>query len=152
MSAQFRKSKKVGPFKVTASKSGLSLSTGAGPLRWSANTRGEIRRTTRLPGTGVYSTKKVAQLSGNKTAKSTPQDSDEKAKVTRAEYKTNMVVSTIFFAIVAAIICGILSWLLGFSWWIIGIGIAIVVIGTFGAKSTYEVVDEELEEPVPPGD
>lgn len=63
-----------------------------------------------------------------------------------------MVVSTIFFAIVAAIICGIISWLLGFSWWIVGIGIAIVVIGTFGAKSTYEVVDEELEEPVPPGD
>lgn len=57
--AQFRKSRSKGPFRVTATKSGLSFSVGSGPLRYSVNTKGEARRTLRVPGTGVYSTKKI---------------------------------------------------------------------------------------------
>ena len=59
MAWQFRKSKKFGPFRLTLGKRGLSASAGGGPLRFSANTRGEVRRTVRVPGAGVYNTKKI---------------------------------------------------------------------------------------------
>lgn len=62
MSIQFRKSKKIGPFRLTASKSGLSVSAGVPGARVSVNSRGDVRRTVSLPGTGIYSTKKVGNL------------------------------------------------------------------------------------------
>lgn len=54
--AVFRKSKKIGPFRITASKSGLSASTGVKGLRISANSKGQIRRTVSLPGAGIRDT------------------------------------------------------------------------------------------------
>jgi len=66
MSWRFRRSKGFGPFRLTATKSGLSLSAG-GPLgRVSVNTRGQVRETTRVPGVGLYQTKQVAQLGAAK--------------------------------------------------------------------------------------
>ena len=56
MGWQLRKSKKFGPFRITLSKRGLSASGGAGPFRASVNSRGQRRRTVRIPGTGVYKT------------------------------------------------------------------------------------------------
>lgn len=56
---QFRKSLKFGPFRVTASKSGLSVSGGVPGARVSVNTKGEVRRTVGLPGSGLYDTKKI---------------------------------------------------------------------------------------------
>jgi hypothetical protein len=67
MAFQFRKSKKIGPFRITASKSGLSASTGAGPVRLSANTKGEVRRSVRVPGTGVYQTERIDNGKGGAT-------------------------------------------------------------------------------------
>lgn len=142
MSAQFRKSKKVGPFRLTATKSGLSLSTGAGPLRWSANTRGEVRRTTRIPGTGIYSTKKVAKISGD-NATETVRDSNDKTPVTQQEYKKNMAIIAVFFAIVSAVIFGIVTAIFGFSWWVVGAFIFVYVVAVVGSRSAYDVVDEE---------
>ena len=55
----FRKSKKVGPFRVTLSPRGLSTSAGVPGLRVSTNSRGEVRRTVSVPGTGIYDTKKI---------------------------------------------------------------------------------------------
>lgn len=55
----FRKSKKVGPFRFTLSKRGISTSAGAGPLRISRGADGKYRRTVRVPGTGLYDTKVV---------------------------------------------------------------------------------------------
>lgn len=55
----FRKSKKVGPFRFTLSKRGISTSAGAGPLRFSRGADGKYRRTVRLPGTGLYDTRVV---------------------------------------------------------------------------------------------
>jgi len=55
----FRKSKKVGPFRFTLSKRGISTSAGAGPLRVSRGADGKYRRTVRVPGTGVYDTKVI---------------------------------------------------------------------------------------------
>lgn len=55
----FRKSKKVGPFRFTLSKRGVSASAGAGPLRFGRGADGKYRRTVRLPGTGLYDTRVV---------------------------------------------------------------------------------------------
>ncbi|TCN51762.1 uncharacterized protein DUF4236 [Rhodococcus sp. SMB37] len=77
--AQFRKSKKLGPIRITASKRGLSTSVGAGPLRVSRGADGKTRRTVRVPGTGVYDTKVVGgkksapQRSNSGSAAPTPQ-------------------------------------------------------------------------------
>ena len=56
---QYRKSKKVGPFRLTVSQRGISTSVGAGPLRISRGADGKVRRTVRVPGTGIYDTKVV---------------------------------------------------------------------------------------------
>lgn len=64
---QFRKSKKFGPFRLTATKTGLSLSGGVPGARVSMNTRGEVRRTVGLPGTGIYDVKKIKSRAGSQT-------------------------------------------------------------------------------------
>ena len=56
---QYRKSKKVGPFRLTVSQRGISTSVGAGPVRISRGADGKVRRTVRVPGTGIYDTKVV---------------------------------------------------------------------------------------------
>ncbi len=50
----FRKSVRLGPVRVTASRRGVSASTGLGPVRVSRSSR--VRRTTtvRVPGSGVF--------------------------------------------------------------------------------------------------
>ncbi len=53
MAVFFRKSKKVGPLRVTASKRGLSVSGGAGGLRATRSTTGRRTSTVRIPGTGI---------------------------------------------------------------------------------------------------
>ncbi|GAA1645078.1 DUF4236 domain-containing protein [Nocardia ninae] len=56
---QFRKSKKLGPVRFTASKKGIGVSAGAGPVRVGIGADGKLRRTLRVPGTGIYDTKVV---------------------------------------------------------------------------------------------
>lgn len=56
---QFRKSMKLGPVRVTASKRGISTSVGAGPVRVGLGADGKVRRTLSVPGTGIYDTKVV---------------------------------------------------------------------------------------------
>src|SRR6476659_10486 len=68
MGWQFRKSKSLGPFRLSFTRRGVSLSAG-GPLgRISVNSRGEVRETTRIPGTGIYKTTKVALPSSTTAA------------------------------------------------------------------------------------
>ena len=57
MAWQLRRSKGFGPFRVTLTKRGLSGSVGIPGFRMSTNTRGQVRRTVRIPGTGIYNTK-----------------------------------------------------------------------------------------------
>lgn len=56
---QFRKSKSFGPFRITATKRGISTSFGAGPIRLSRGADGKTRRTIRAPGTGIFDTKVI---------------------------------------------------------------------------------------------
>lgn len=61
---QFRKSKKVGPFRFTLSNRGLSSSVGAGPLRVSRGADGKVRRT--ISGGGFYDTKVIGGGAGKR--------------------------------------------------------------------------------------
>ena len=49
----FRKSVKLGPFRLTASRRGLSGSLGAGPFRLTKSSRGRRTTTVRVPGSGL---------------------------------------------------------------------------------------------------
>ena len=65
----FRKSKKFGPVRITASKSGLSTSVGVKGLRVSANSKGQVRRTVSVPGTGIYDTKQIGSTRSRTSAR-----------------------------------------------------------------------------------
>ena len=74
----FRKSKKVGPFRLTLSPRGVSTSAGVPGLRVSTNFRGEVRRTVSVPGTGIYDTKRL----GGGGGKTSPTSDVTRAHVT----------------------------------------------------------------------
>ncbi len=50
----FRKSVRLGPLRLTASKRGVSASTGLGPVRLSRSGRGRCTTTVRVPGSGLF--------------------------------------------------------------------------------------------------
>lgn len=56
----FRKSKKFGPVRVTASTKGFGISAGGGPVRVGRGADGKVRRTARVPGTGFSDTKVIS--------------------------------------------------------------------------------------------
>ena len=57
MGFSFRKSVNLGPFRITASKSGVSYSFGTKGYRRTKQANGKIRKTYSIPGTGIsYST------------------------------------------------------------------------------------------------
>lgn len=66
----FRKSKKFGPFRLTFTKSGVSVSGGGPGARVSVNSRGEVHRTLGVPGTGVYDRKRITGSHGHGQASS----------------------------------------------------------------------------------
>ena len=81
MGLSFRKSITILPgVKVNVSKSGLSLSAGIGGLHGSINTKGQVRGTASLPGTGVRYTK-------TKNIKDLLPGAEEKKKAAAAEKK-----------------------------------------------------------------
>lgn len=45
---QFRRTRRFGPLRVTFTRSGVGISFGIGPLRWSRGADGKWRRTTRV--------------------------------------------------------------------------------------------------------
>jgi len=59
MGWRIRRSRRLGPFRVNLSKSGLSLSAGVRGARVGVNSRGKLRTTVGVPGTGVYYTRQV---------------------------------------------------------------------------------------------
>lgn len=56
---RFRDSASSGPFRITLTTRGIAASIGAFFGRASINTNGEVRVTKRIPGVGLYETKKV---------------------------------------------------------------------------------------------
>jgi hypothetical protein len=61
----FRKSKRFGPFRITAGKRGLSFSAGVPGARLSINSRGEVRESAGVPGSGLYIRNKIGQIGGS---------------------------------------------------------------------------------------
>ena len=53
MGFRYRKSVKIGPVRLTASKSGISTSVGVKGLRVTKTANGRVRTTTSIPGTGI---------------------------------------------------------------------------------------------------
>lgn len=53
MGFRFRKSKKIGPFRITMSKSGISYSAGVKGFRVTKTASGRVRTTASIPGTGI---------------------------------------------------------------------------------------------------
>jgi len=69
-----RKSFKVMPgVRMTVSKSGLSTSAGVRGARVSVNSKGQVRRTVGVPGTGVYHTKRIVSGARNGASPRQPQ-------------------------------------------------------------------------------
>ncbi len=54
MSFGFRKSVRFGPVRLTASKRGVSASSGLGAARLSRSSRGRGTTTAHVPGTGLF--------------------------------------------------------------------------------------------------
>lgn len=59
MAWQFRRTKKIGPIRLSFTKKGIGTSIGFGPLRYSRGADGKLRRTRRIPGTGIYDTEVI---------------------------------------------------------------------------------------------
>ena len=74
MAMKFRKSIKVAPgVKVTLGRRSASVSVGPKGFKHSVNTRGEVHRTTSIPGTGLYDRQRIGTIGGNShTAEQTP--------------------------------------------------------------------------------
>lgn len=72
MGLRFRKSKKIGPVRFTASKSGISTSVGGKAFRVTKRADGRTQKTATLPGTGIsYSTTSGGTKKKKKSTKST---------------------------------------------------------------------------------
>jgi hypothetical protein len=54
MAWYWRRSKKLGPFRITASRRGMSVSAGNAVHRKTVNTRRQSTSTWRIPGTGIF--------------------------------------------------------------------------------------------------
>lgn len=66
MAMKFRKSFKVAPgVKVTLGRRSASVSVGPKGFKHSINTRGEVHRTTSIPGTGLYDRQRIGTIGGN---------------------------------------------------------------------------------------
>ncbi|MUH43378.1 MAG: DUF4236 domain-containing protein [Actinobacteria bacterium] len=81
---QIRRSKYFGPFRVSLTKRGLSGSVGIPGFRMSTNTRGQVRRTVRIPGTGIYNTKILNPKSSSSAARKSKAPKRAPATATQA--------------------------------------------------------------------
>ena len=70
MGFRFRKSMKLGPFRVTLSKSGISYSAGVKGLRVTKTASGAVRTTASIPGTGISYVKETSGKSQHTAAPS----------------------------------------------------------------------------------
>lgn len=97
MGFSYRKSKKIGPFRVTASKGGISTSVGGKGYRVTRKANGKIQTTASIPGTGIRYTK---QLSRNKGYNSV---NENKIIHSRNYYRVLYIIANITSIILAII-------------------------------------------------
>ena len=66
MSWRCRRSTKIGPFRLTATERGFSTSVGVPGARIGINTKGQVRATGGIPGTGIYDTEVIGHVGAAK--------------------------------------------------------------------------------------
>jgi hypothetical protein len=64
MGLRFRRSVGFGPFRLTATKRGVSGSVGVRGARVGINSKGQVRRTVGIPGSGLYDTEVIGHVGG----------------------------------------------------------------------------------------
>lgn len=104
MALRFRRSAKFGPFRLTATKSGLAASVGAPGARVSVNTKGQVRRTVGIPGSGLYDTELVNPR-GPRAAQA-PADSRPSRAESPLEHRSWGKGTVVLVAVMALVIIG----------------------------------------------
>ena len=113
MAIRFRKSIKLMPgVRVSLSKSGISGSLGVNGARVSVNSKGQVRGTAGISGTGLSST---TMLNGKSKSKSTKTTTDEIVPIVTS--KEDIPNISLFMVVIPWILLGALvhEWL-GFAW------------------------------------
>ena len=91
MGFRFRKSKKIGPFRITMSKSGISYSAGVKGFRVTKTASGRVRTTASIPGTGISYVKESGGKAAHKNAAKTissQQQSNTSPPITKEHVKS----------------------------------------------------------------
>lgn len=88
MGLRFRKSKKIGPFRFTLSKSGISTSFGVKGTRITRTAGGKTRFTASVPGTGISWSEEIGGARKSSAAK-TQRETGEK----RMDKKTKWIIA-----------------------------------------------------------
>lgn len=95
--ATYRRTQKFGPFRFTITPNGVSTSVGVKGARVSLNSKGEVRRTLSIPGTGISDTKKISGPSKPRTQKAEPppvvEEPPDEPRLTLEEIAGNLVRS-----------------------------------------------------------
>jgi Protein of unknown function (DUF4236)/Protein of unknown function (DUF732) len=136
MAWQFRQSKKFGPLRLTLTKRGISGSVGAGPLRVGLNNRGQVRRTIRVPGAGLYNTEVI----GNVRSSSRPQTKAQRLTNTTSEPMTPLTADETpqkLGNLLGASVLGLFAGLLAFVVFFI---VLAVVVTNFGGGAGWLVI------------
>jgi hypothetical protein len=89
MAFSFRKSKKIGLFRISLSKGGIGISTGIKGLRVGANSKGTYT-TVSIPKTGIYSTKYAKKAKIETTATTQPTAPSVIASIANTPVPVNM--------------------------------------------------------------
>ena len=85
MAWRFRRSTKIGPFRFTATKRGFSTSVGVRGARIGLNSKGQVRATGGIPGTGIYSTEIIGHVGGTSPSHHSAGDAPSDTGADRAE-------------------------------------------------------------------
>ena len=115
MAIRFRKSMKIMPgVRVTLGKSGISGSLGTNGARVSVNSKGQVRGTAGISGTGLSST---TMLNGKSKSKATKSDEETTNEIVPIVTKDDVPNISLFIVVIPWILLGALvhEWL-GFAW------------------------------------
>ena len=109
MGTRFRKSVKLGPFRVNLSKSGVGWSVGNKYARYTRKANGGTRVTTTLPGTGISHVEELGRPSGARRAQERPLPPKEPDYLIAGQSKRRIALAAVAVALLlGAILLGIL--------------------------------------------
>lgn len=132
MAFSFRKSKKIGPFRIGLSKGGLSVSAGVKGLRVGANSKGTYA-SAGIPGTGLRTMQYAKQgkpVESSQTALAVTATSTKPSCPKCGSYKGVKIKTLTVIVGLGFIVIGAFFLLVGFPI-ILLMGMAMVVIGPF---------------------